>query len=121
MDVIKQYAIWAVIALVALAFAAAGAAKLAGVEMMHQSFTTLGLPGWFGYFIGACEVAGAVGLFIRPLSALAAAGHAIIMVGAIYFHVVHTPVAQALPALVLLVLCLYVFVRRRGSMLAFGS
>ena len=43
------------------------------VPQLHTSFAELGLPVWFGYCIGASEVAGAICLFIRPLSALAAA------------------------------------------------
>lgn len=101
--------------LVALIMLAGGGAKLAGVPQMHASFAALGLPNWFGYFIGACEVAGAIGLFVRQLSALAASGIAAIMVGAVYFHVAHTPVAQAIPAVVVLVLCGYIVQQRRAG------
>ncbi|CAN5756444.1 hypothetical protein BH11PSE13_BH11PSE13_42080 [soil metagenome] len=59
--------------LTALTLLAGGGANLVGVPLMHQSFIELGLPVWFGYFIGACEVAGAVALFVAPISALAAA------------------------------------------------
>lgn len=113
--------IWAAIGLAALAYVAAGAAKLAGVPEMHASFAALGLPGWFGYFIGACEIAGAIGLFIRPLSGLAAMGLAIIMVGALYFHVTHTPMSAGLPALILLLLDIYIIRKRRGAMFKFGG
>ncbi|MEJ6000812.1 DoxX family protein [Paucibacter soli] len=99
--------------LLALPLLAAGSAKLAGVPQLHASFALLGLPVWFGYFIGAAEVAGAIGLFIRPLRAWAAAGLAVIMAGAIYFHVLHTPLAQGLPALVLLLLSLLVMRQAR--------
>ena len=49
--------------LTTLAFIAAGSAKLAGVEQMHLSFALMGLPAWFGYFIGASELAGAVSYY----------------------------------------------------------
>ena len=68
-----KYVLWAAIGLSALAFAAAGVAKLMGVPMVHASFANMGLPSWFGYFIGICELAGAIGLLIRRLSGLAAA------------------------------------------------
>lgn len=102
------------------AFAAAillmgGIAKLAGVPEVHRSFAALGLPNWFGYFIGACEIAGAIGLFIRRLSALAALGIAMIMSGAVYYHVAHTPVVQGAPALVILLISVYIFARRRSE------
>ena len=121
MDFARKYGLWAAIILVALLVGGAGAAKLAGVPALHESFATLGLPSWFGYFIGACEFAGAIGLFIRPLSALAAAGIAIIMVGAIYYHVMHTPIVEGIAGLVILLLCLFIVSQRRGSMLKFGA
>ena len=109
--------IWAAIIVAAVAFGAAGVAKLAGVPMVHLSFANLGLPSWFGYFIGLCEVAGAIGLLIRPLSALAALGLGIITVGAVYYHVTNPPLQEGIPAIVLLVLCVIIFMARRGSML----
>lgn len=110
-----NYALWAAMILVALVLLPAGSAKLAGLPQMHASFGMLGLPSWFGYFIGSCEIAGALGLFIRKLSVAAASGICVIMAGAIYFHVAHTPLAQGIPALVVLLLCLYIIARRRQS------
>src|SRR5687768_13625801 len=78
----RNYPLWIAITLVSLYVGAAGVAKLLGVPYVHSSFPKLGLPGWFGYFIGVCEVLGPIGLLIRPLRALAAIGLAIIMVGA---------------------------------------
>jgi hypothetical protein len=43
------------------------------------------------------------------LRALAALGIAIIMVGATYYHSVYTPIVQAVPAFVLLILSGYIF------------
>lgn len=111
----RKFALTTAMALVALIMLAGGGAKLAGVPQMHTSFASLGLPAWFGYFIGACEVAGAIGLFIRRLSALAAAGIALIMTGAAYFHIAHTPIAQAVPAAVVLLLCGFIIQQRRRS------
>ena len=112
-DNARKYALWAAMGLVALVLLPAGAAKLAGVPQMHASFAALGLPVWFGYFIGACEVAGAVGIFVRKVSIAAAGGICIIMLGALYFHATHTPLVQGIPALVVLLLCLYIVARRR--------
>lgn len=109
------------IGLVALYVGAGGIAKLAGVPYVHSSFPRLGLPGWFGYFIGACEVLGSIGLLIRPICAVAAAGIGIIMVGATYYHAVYTPAIQAVPALVLTLLCIYIFVERRGDAFRFNG
>lgn len=109
--------LWIVTGLAALAFAAAGIGKLTGNAMMHESFANLGLPGWFGYFIGLCELAGAIGLLIRPLAALASAGLIIILCGAIYYHATYPPLSAGVPALVLLILCIYIYRARRGEML----
>jgi putative oxidoreductase len=115
----NKYGLWAATSLVALYVGTGGGAKLAGVRHVHASFAEMGLPGWFGYFIGACELLGAAGLFIRPFSALAAAGIAAIMAGALYYHLTYTPIAQALPALVLILLGGYIFMRRRAEILKF--
>lgn len=109
---------WIVITLLALAFAAAGTGKLMGVEMLHLSFANLGLPRWFGYFIGACEIAGAIALFIRPLSGLAAAGLSAIMLGAIYYHLAFDPIIAAVPAIVLALLAAMISVIRKDDSLA---
>jgi hypothetical protein len=58
-------------------------------------------------------------LFIRPLRALAALGLGIIMVGATYYHATYTPVIQAAPAFVLLILCGYIFWTARSDLLKF--
>lgn len=109
----KNWLLWIAIALVVLYAGAGGIAKLAGVPYVHSSFPKLGLPPWFGYFIGVCEVLGCMALFVRPLRALAAAGIGIIMVGATYYHAVYTPVIQAAPAFVLLLLCVYILLGSR--------
>ena len=103
MDTVKRYAIHLVWVLPVIAFLLAGGGKLSGNEGMHASFATMGLPWWFGYFIGAAEIAGAIGLCITALRKPAAAGLAIIMVGAIYFHIAYA-VPSFVPALILLVL-----------------
>jgi putative oxidoreductase len=116
----RNYPLWIAIALVVLYVGAAGVAKLAGVPYVHSSFPKLGLPAWFGYFIGACEVLGSIALFIRPLRALAALGIAIIMVGATYYHAVYTPLFQAAPAFILVILNACIFWLARTDLLKFG-
>lgn len=56
--------VWAVRLLLALAFGAAGTAKLAGAPMMIQIFEHIGIGQWFRYVTGLVEVAGAVLLLI---------------------------------------------------------
>jgi putative oxidoreductase len=115
MSFLQKHGVLIASAVLALIVGAAGIAKLMGVPMVHQSFGILGLPSWFGYFIGAAEVAGAIGLFIRPLSRLAAAGLAIIGAGAVYFHALHTPLSQGVPAIAVLVLALFVAAKGRAT------
>lgn len=117
----RNYPLWIAIALVALYVGLGGIAKLAGMPYVHSSFPKMGLPPWFGYFIGVCEVLGVIGLLIRPLRAAAAIGIAIIMAGATYYHAVYTPVVQATPAFILTVLSVYIFVKARADLLKFQA
>lgn len=79
-----------------------GSVRFAGVLKMTQPLDVLtagfvwpgDLPGWLVRFIGVSEFAGAVGLLlpaltrIRPsLTALAAAGLALVMLLAAFFHI----------------------------------
>jgi uncharacterized membrane protein len=115
MEFFKKYRLLAACILLALPLIAFGGAKLAGVAQFHESFKALGLPAWFGYLIGACEVAGAVGLFITPLRALAASGLGVILLGAVYFHVTHPPLGAGLPALIFLLLASWIATRSRAG------
>ncbi len=115
----KKYGFLATRIVASLFLVVAGGAKLAGVPEVHQSFSILGLPKWFGYFIGACEIAAAVGLYIKPLTALAALGVSIIMLGAVYFHVLYTPIAIGIPSLILLLMSVYIFWTKKSEMLKF--
>ena len=105
---------WVLMALVSMVVIGAGFAKLSGVEMTLVSFATLGLPVWFGKFIGVAEVAGGIGLWHRKTSSLAAAGLSVIMFGAVYYHVVYTPISEAIPALVILLICAWIL-KRKGT------
>jgi putative oxidoreductase len=116
----KDFLLLVAIVMTALYIGGGGAAKLAGIPYVHSSFPKLGLPTWFGYFIGTCEALGSVALFIRPLSALAALGLLVIMIGATYYHAVYTPIVQAAPAFVLALLCVYIFLKRRGQLFKFN-
>lgn len=118
---VKSWATWLVIVLMALPIGAAGVGKLMGVEMMHQSFQLMGLPEWFGYFIGLCELAGAIGLLIPRLSAPAAAGLLAIMLGAISFHVAFPPLSAGIPAFVLALLAMVVLYLRRPQSIWFSG
>ena len=120
MNKVKQYGLWAIMALTALAFLAGGVGKLMGVEMMHQSFATLGLPVLFGYFIGVCEVAGAIGIFIKRVSSLAAVGLGLIMAGAMYYHIQFDP-KGFIAAAVLFVFSIVIFFANEKHSVLLGN
>jgi DoxX-like family len=106
--------LWVVQSLLAALFLFAGTSKfiMPAAEMARQM--PVALPIWFIHFIGACEVAGAIGLVlptllrIRPeLTPLAAGGLIIIMTGATIISALLTLAAAVLPFVVGL-LCLFV-------------
>ena len=85
-----------------LVFLASGGAKLAGLEFEIVAFERWGYPLWFMYFTGVVEVAGGIGLLIRRFSALAAAGLATMMIGAVATHVIHAEWGMLVAATVIL-------------------
>ena len=98
-------ALWIAQVLLALLFLFAGGIKL--VLPLEALKGPVPLPGLFLRFLGVCEVLGAIGLVlpallrIRPgLTALAAAGLVIIMIGATTITLASGPVAPALPPFV---------------------
>lgn len=78
--------IWALRIALALAYVSGGFSKLTGAPAMVALFTKIGFGDWFRYLTGILEVIGAVGLLIPRTSFYAACLLAIVMVGAIGFH-----------------------------------
>jgi uncharacterized membrane protein len=107
-------ALWVLQIVLALAFAMAGASKLAGAEQQMQLFDDIGAGHWLRYVVGILELAGAIGLLIPRLASLAALGLAGVMAGAVVtsaFIIEENPIAP----LVLLVLAAVVAWGRRGD------
>ena len=99
------YVLWIVQAVLALVFLLAGGMKIVTPLDVLYTQMPLPLPGVFIRFIGVCEVLGALGLIlpgltrIRPqLTALAARGLVLIMVGAMMFTPPTDLALGALPA-----------------------
>ena len=114
------YALWIVQGLLALIFLFAGSMKL--VLPLEVLTAQMPLPGLFVRFIGTAEVLGAIGLIlpgllrIRPgLTALAAAGLVIIMIGATVLTLAIGNVAAALISLVVGLLAAFVAYGRWSS------
>jgi uncharacterized membrane protein YphA (DoxX/SURF4 family) len=82
---------------------------------LKEEFAVYGLPGWFMGVVGflklLCAVLLIAGIWFSPLTKPAAAGMAILMLGAVAMHVkVRDPLKKALPALGMLGLCVIVAV-----------
>lgn len=82
----KTIAIWVICVLLAALFAFAGLPKVTGDPRAVEGFHKGGFPDWFRLFIGAAEIAGAVGLLVPRLRVWAASGLLIIMIGAVATH-----------------------------------
>lgn len=102
--------LWAVRLLLALAFGAAGSAKLMGAPMMVDIFTHIGVGQWFRHVTGAVEVTGVVLLLVPSTGLLGA-----LLLGATMVCAVGTHLAviggSPIPAIVLGALCAFVAAR----------
>lgn len=74
--------LWVARAALALVFLGAGASKLAGEGAMVDMFADIGAGQWLRLVVGGLEVAGAVGVLVPRVALPAAAGLALLMVGA---------------------------------------
>lgn len=113
----RRFGLWGAKAVLAATFAAAGGAKLAGVQPMVEVFDTIGAGQWFRYLTGAIELAGAAALLLPALAGFAALLLAATMAGATLAHLTVLP-GSALPAIALLALCLLVASAHRGEIRA---
>lgn len=99
-DTPARWAFLVIRLLLTAAFLAAGATKLAGVDMMVGTFDAIGWGQWFRYLTGLIEVGAAILLWVPGLQALAALALVCTMIGAVIAHLaVLGP--SALPALIL--------------------
>lgn len=113
---VKKYGLLAIKALLALAFVAAGFAKLTGAEMMVATFEAVGVGQWFRYVTGVIEVGAAVLLFVPGLQAIAAGIIVCTMIGAVLTHLfILGP--SAVPALALGVLAAAVLYAHRDQVM----
>jgi uncharacterized membrane protein YphA (DoxX/SURF4 family) len=110
-------AVWVISGLLASLFLFAGIPKVGGASNAVEGFRAWGFSDGFRLFIGAAEAAGGIALLIPALATWAALGLACIMVGAVYTHLIHTPPAQALPALICFLLLLFIAYARRPQAL----
>jgi putative oxidoreductase len=108
----RRVGAWVLQGVVATAFFAAGAAKLAGAAAMVQLFEQIGVGQWFRYATGLVELVGALALLYPGFAAIGGLWLGGTMFFAILTHlfVLHT---SPLPAIVLVILTsLIVYLRR---------
>jgi uncharacterized membrane protein YphA (DoxX/SURF4 family) len=97
----QKVSYYVLLVMTSLLFLFAGYSKMVGVPAQIQSFTVAHLPIWFMYFVGACEILGAIGLWIPKLQTWAAYGLSIILIGAVVTSAIFVNVsAAALPLIV---------------------
>jgi putative oxidoreductase len=110
----RRYGVWTLQIVVALAFFAAGSAKLAGVPFMVQLFDQIGIGQWFRIVTGVVEIAGAVSLLHPRLASFGGLWLGFTMFFAVLTHlfVLHT---SPVPALVLGLLNLLIAYLRRDE------
>ena len=90
--------------LLTLVFLGSGIMKLTGAEELKQGFESWGYPIAFMYFIGFCEVAGAMGMWLQRFSYITKICFIALMAGAVMTHLVFDTVKEALPPIILLIL-----------------
>src|ERR1700681_1088681 len=105
--------LWVLLVLLALLFIFAGVMKF--VMPIEEMTKQIALPGWFLHFIGAAEILGAIGLILPGilrirvgLTPLAAAGLAIITVGATWITLAGGQGAMAIIPLIVALLSAFV-------------
>lgn len=101
--------------LLGLAFLAAGGMKFTSPQEMLTNFANWGYPNGFHFVVGAAEVAGAIGLFLRPVAKYAALLLGVVMLGAFGTHVLNPPLAAGVPSVVLCALAFAAFYLHQKS------
>ena len=108
----KSIASWIIQVLIAGLFLMMGSQKLMGEAEVTANFVRWGIPGFMLYVIGTLEVLGAIGLFIPRLAGLAATGLILLMVGALFTHLIHGEYGMALmPVAVMAMLAVVAYLR----------
>ncbi|MES2951380.1 MAG: DoxX family protein [Pseudomonadota bacterium] len=92
--------VWGIRILLALAFGAAGVAKLAGAPMMVANFEAIGFGQWFRYVTGVVELIGVVLILMPRTGFFGGLWLGGTMVGAVASHLFLTG-GSSIPAMVL--------------------
>jgi uncharacterized membrane protein YphA (DoxX/SURF4 family) len=104
----KHTTVWTAQIVLAAIFLFAAVPKLVGVHTSVHMFAQMGAGQWLRYFVGAAELAGAIGLLIPRLAGLAAAGLAADMVGASIVNIVVFHSGAVVLTIALYIVCVLV-------------
>jgi len=112
---VRNIIAWILQALLAAAFIMSGFTKLKDLGKTVEMFGSMGLPAVVTYLVAGGELLGGIGLLIPRTVRPAALGLIIIMIGAVVIHATKIPgfIPKGLPALVLLILLVVVYLLRR--------
>lgn len=107
--------------LLAIGFTLASLPKVSSADSMVGELGRLGVSSGLGRLIGALEFLGAaglvIGLWIGPLGIAAATGLALLMAGAVVYHLkAHDSAKKTVPSLVLLLLSAAALILRAASL-----
>jgi putative oxidoreductase len=106
---------WVLQIALAVAIAPGGLLKLVGDPAMVDLFADIGAGQWLRFLVGACEIAGGVGLLIPRVRALAALGLLLLLIGATITNVFVID-ANAVLSTVLAVVALAIVLLRRHEL-----
>lgn len=107
-----RHLVWIPQVALALAIGGGGLAKIFGDAAMVTMFDDIGAGQWFRYAVGLLEVAGAIGLLIPRLAALAALCLVGLLAGAAVTNVALLDTAPVTPLLFLVVAAAIAWFRR---------
>src|ERR1700751_5067665 len=113
----RRIGTWVLQGIVATAFFAAGAAKVAGADYMVHLFDQIGIGQWFRYVTGLVEVVGAIALIYPGLASIGGLWLGGTMVFGVLTHlfVLHT---SPVPAIVLGLLNAVIVYLRRAELVS---
>ena len=108
--------LWTLQVLTAAVFVLAAVSKITADPTAVAGFAMMGIGPAGMLTIGLLELAGAIAMFIPRLTGLAALGQVALMIGAVTTTLVYMdPVMAVLPAVVLVVVAVIAYGRRRST------
>jgi uncharacterized membrane protein YphA (DoxX/SURF4 family) len=105
---VRTIATWVLTVVLALAFLAAGFAKVSSAPMMVAQFTAFGYPLWFMYVTGVIELASAILVVVPRFAAVGAGLIVCVMIGAVVSLLSHGQAAMVGAPVVLFILAVIV-------------